>query len=51
MMVPPPKTKDTDEICPMCKRSKKEHTPEEMLSCSKKMKEFRDAKDGGAGIQ
>ena len=51
MMAHPPKTKGTDEICSMCNRPKKNHTSEEMTACSRKMKEFQDAKDGGAGIQ
>lgn len=50
-MTQPPKTKDMNEICQMCKRPKKNHTSEEMIACSRKMKEFQDAKEGGAGIQ
>lgn len=51
MMAEPPKPKGSDEICPLCKRPKSEHTPEEMLSCSKKLREFKHSKEGGAGIE
>lgn len=49
-MVEPPKSKDSDEICPMCKRPKSKHTNEEMLACSKKLMEFKKKSTGGAGI-
>ncbi len=39
-----------DEICPMCKRPKSKHTPEEIKACSKKMNEFNNTDTGGAGI-
>ena len=51
MTMDSPKSSSTDEICSMCKRLKSQHTPEELSTCSRKMKEFQDAKDGGAGIQ
>jgi len=51
MMTEPSKPKDTDEVCPMCKRPKSRHTSEEMLACDRKMMEFKKQKDGGAGIQ
>ena len=51
MMTEPPKPKDTDEVCPMCKRPKSRHRREEMLVCNRKMMEFKKQKDGGAGIQ
>ena len=51
MMTEPPKSKEGDEICPMCKRPKSKHTPEEMLACSKKMMEFKKDDTGGAGIK
>ena len=51
MMTEPPKPEGSDEICPMCKRPKKNHTPEEMLMCSRKMSEFEEKKEGGAGIE
>ena len=51
MMTEPPKPKEGDEICPMCKRPKNKHTPEEISACSRKMNEFREQKHGGAGIE
>jgi hypothetical protein len=51
MMTEPPKHGGGEELCPMCKRPKSRHTPEEMLACSQKMKEFEEKKDGGAGIE
>jgi len=51
MMTDPPKPAGADEICPMCKRAKKDHTPEETLACSQKMSEFEQKKEGGAGIE
>ena len=51
MMTEPPKAKDTEEICPMCKRPKSRHTNEEMLACSRKMMEFKKNTTGGAGIE
>lgn len=51
MMTEPPKSSSGDEICPMCKRLKSRHTNEEMLSCSKKLQEFKKNSTGGAGIE
>lgn len=51
MMTEPPKPKEGDEICPICKRPKSKHTSEEMLACSKKMMEFKNDDTGGAGIE
>ena len=51
MMTEPPKPGGTDEICPMCNRPKREHTAEETLNCSRKMKEFEELKKGGTGIE
>ena len=51
MMTEPPKPEGSDEICPMCKRPKSKHTSEEILTCSRKMKEFEESKSGGAGIE
>ncbi len=51
MMSAPPKPRDTEELCPMCKRPKRDHTPEETLACDRKMKEFENEKSGGAGIE
>jgi len=41
-----PKPSGSDEICLMCRRPKSRHTPEEMLACSRKMKEFQKEKSG-----
>ncbi len=51
MMNEPPKSRDSDEFCLMCKRQKSEHTTEEMLACSKKLQEFKKNPTGGAGIE
>ncbi len=51
MMSAPPKPRDTEELCPMCKRPKRDHTPEETLACDRKMKEFENEKRGGIGIE
>lgn len=51
MMTEPPKPKDSDEICSMCRRPKRNHTPEEMLACSRKLQEFKKHPTGGAGIE
>jgi len=51
MMTEPPKPKEGDEICPMCRRPKSKHSPEELLTCSRKMKEFKKNTTGGAGIE
>jgi len=48
MMTEPPEPKEGDEICPMCKRPKSNHTDEEMLACSRKMMEFEKNKTGGS---
>jgi len=50
MKMDSPKPSNTDEICPMCKRPKSQHTPKELSACSGKMKEFEKEKEGGAGI-
>ena len=50
-MTESPKPKEGDEICPTCGRPKSKHSPEELLTCSRKMEEFKRQKDGGAGIQ
>ena len=51
MMTEPPKPTSGDEICLMCKRQKSKHTNEEMITCSKKLLEFKKNTTGGAGIQ
>ena len=43
-------TRTGDEICPMCKRPKSRHTPEEIKACTKKINEFNNTGGGGAGI-
>jgi hypothetical protein len=45
MMTEPPKSEGSDEVCQICKKPKSNHTPEEMLECSKKIREFYDAKE------
>ena len=50
-MTEPPKPKEGDEICPMCRRPKSKHSPEELLTCSRKMEEFKKNTKGGAGIE
>lgn len=39
MMSTPPKSKEGDEICPICNKAKSKHIPEEMLACSRKIEE------------
>ena len=51
MMTELPKPESGDEICSLCKRPKSKHTHEEMLACTRKMKEFEKSKEGGAGIE
>ena len=51
MMTEPPKPKEGEEICSICKRPKNKHSPDELYTCFRKMEEFRVQKDGGAGIQ
>ncbi len=50
MKMTKPKPSEDDEICLMCRRPKSRHTHEELLACSRKMKEFQKEKSGGAGI-
>jgi len=50
-MMTKPKPSEDDETCPMCRRPKSKHTDEEVLACSRKMKEFQKEKNGGAGIE
>ena len=49
MMTEPPKSEGSEEICPICNKPKSRHTPEEMLDCSKKLIEFKNAKEGKDG--
>ena len=46
MTEPPSKSEGSDEICPICDKPKKGHTPNEVLVCSKKMKDLQDSKEG-----
>jgi len=39
------------EICSMCGRPKSKHSSEELLTCSRKMQEFKKNITGGAGIE
>ncbi len=50
-MTEPPKPKERGEICSMCGRPKNKHSPEELLTCSRKMEEFKKNITGGAGIE
>ena len=45
MMTEPPKSKGSEEICPICNKPKIKHTPDQVLECSKKMRDFQDAKE------
>ncbi len=45
MMTEPPKASGGDEMCPICDKPKSRHTPEEMLACSRKIREYQDAKE------
>ncbi len=45
MMSEPPKAGGPVEVCPICKIPKSSHMPEEMLECSRKMKESQDPKE------
>ncbi len=51
MMSAPPKAKEGDEVCPICKKPKSKHTNKEILACSKKLNEFYNKKEGDAGIE
>ncbi len=46
-----PRGKEANEICPMCQRPKRVHTQQELESCQRKMREFKESKTGGAGVQ
>ena len=50
-MTEPPESKEGDEICPICKRPKSNHTNEEILSCSRKMTESKEDKTDGSGTE
>ena len=45
MMTEPPKASGGEEMCPICNKPKSRHTPEEMLACSRKIREYQDAKE------
>ena len=51
MMTEPPESKEGDEICPMCKRPKSNHTNEEMLACSRKMMGLEKKDVGDTGME
>jgi hypothetical protein len=46
-----PSGKEEVEICPMCRRPKRVHTQQELELCQRKMREFKESKTGGAGVQ
>ncbi len=50
-MTESPTPKEGDEVCPMCGRPKSKHSSEELLTCSRKMGEFKKNTTGGAGIE
>jgi len=50
-MTEPSKPKEEDEVSPMCGRPKSKHSSEELLTCSRKMGEFKKNTTGGAGIE
>jgi len=45
MMNEPPKAPGPEELCPICKKPKSRHTPEEMLDCSRKMRDTEEKTD------
>ena len=45
MMNEPPKAPSPDELCPICKKPKSMHTPEEVLECSRKMRDTEEKTD------
>ncbi len=51
MMTETPKPKEGDENYLICGRPKSKHSPEELLTCSRKMEEFKKNTTGGAGIE
>ena len=44
MMNEPPKSESGEGICPICNKPKIKHSPDEVLACSLKMREYDDAK-------
>jgi len=46
-----PREKEEVEICSICQRPKRVHTPQELELCQRKMQEFKESKTGGAGVQ
>ncbi len=51
MTIEPSKPSNADEICPMCQRPKRVQIPQGLESCQRKMREFKESKTGGAGVQ
>ena len=47
MMREPPKPSAGDEICPICKNPKSEHSAKKMLECSQKIIESKKHDDAG----
>ncbi len=43
--------KEGDEVCHMSGRPKSKHSSEELLTCSRKIGEFKKNTTGGAGIE
>ncbi len=44
MTGPPPTAYGADDSCPICHKPKSKHNPEEILKCSREMKEIDDAR-------
>ena len=38
-MTEPPKSEASQEICPNCKKPIKEHSPEQVMECTRKLQE------------
>ena len=45
MTEPPSKSEGSEEVCPVCNKPKSNHKPEEMLACSKKIRDLQDSKE------
>jgi hypothetical protein len=45
MMTEPPKASGGDELCPICGKQKSKHSPDEVLVCSRKIRDHHDAKE------
>ena len=41
-MTEPPKADGNEELCPNCKKPIKEHTPEQVMECTRKLQGDKD---------